>query len=147
MHARLLMTLRSNAGVSLVEVMVSLMLLSVAIAGLAVGFPVSRVAVQNSSQISAAIGLARQTLEDMRNRQYTSTVDDITAANFPPSAYGTIPNFPKLRRDVNILNGTPVSTCVPPPGTPCMKTVTVTVFYRDEKGTERAIPLTSIFVR
>jgi hypothetical protein len=40
-----------------------------------------------------------------------------------------------------------VATCTPPPGTPCMKTVTVTVFYRDDKGQERGIPLTSIFVR
>jgi len=141
------MTLRSSAGVSLVEVMVSLMLLSVAIAGLAVGFPISRTAVQTSSQISAAIGLARQTLEDMRNREYSTTVDQITAGNFPNQGYGAIPNFPKLRRTVNIQDGVPVATCVPPPGTPCMKTVTVTVFFRDEKGVERSIPLTSIFVR
>jgi prepilin-type N-terminal cleavage/methylation domain-containing protein len=147
MHAHLPVTLRSNAGVSLIEVMISLLLLSVAIAGLAVGFPVSRTAVQTSSQVSVAISLARQTLEDMRNREYTSAVDQITTANFPNQGYGTIVNFPKHRRSVDIQNGVPVAVCVPPPGTPCMKTVTVTVFYRDDKGLERGIPLTSIFIR
>ncbi len=147
MHAQLPVTLRSNAGVSLIEVMVSLLLLSVAIAGLAVGFPISRTAVTTSSQISAAISLARQTLEDMRNREYSSTIDQITTANFPNQGYGGIPNFPRHRRSISIQDGVPVAICVPPPGSPCMKTVTVTVFYRDDKGLERGIPLTSIFVR
>ena len=80
MHTELHVSLRRDqSGVSLIEVMISMLLLSVALLGIAVAFPQSRVAVQGSSQITTATNLARQTLEHMRNRRYSSTVDQITA--------------------------------------------------------------------
>jgi Tfp pilus assembly protein PilV len=147
MHSELPVTAQSEAGVSLIEVMVSLLLLSVALLGLAVGFPQSRTAVVTGSQVSTAVNLARQTLEAMRNRPYTSTVDEITGANFPNQGYGGIPSFPGYRRTVTISDGVPQPACTPPPGTPCTKTVAVTVFYRDETGQERSVTLRTIFVR
>lgn len=137
----------AQSGLSLIEVMVSMMLLSVALMGLAVAFPTSRIAVQSGSQISAAVNLARQTLEAMRNRDYTSTADEIIPGNFPNQGYGSITNFSTLRRTVLIQDGVPQAACTPPPGTPCTKTVTVTVFYRDERGTERSVAVSTIFVR
>jgi type II secretory pathway pseudopilin PulG len=147
MHTNVYLSLRRNeAGASLIEVMVSMLLLSVALLGLAVAFPQSRVAVQGGSQITTATNLARQALEDMRNRVYSSTVDQITSTNFGSLGYGGYPEFPTFRRTVDILDGAPESACTPP-GTPCTKTVTVSVFFRDERGQEQAVTLRTIFVR
>jgi Tfp pilus assembly protein PilV len=134
-------------GISLIEIVVALLLLTVALMGLAIAFPQGRHAVHTGSQIGTAANLARQTLEAMRNRQYTTTVDEITAANFPNEAYGAIPNFPTFRRVVTIQDGAPEAACTPPPPTPCTKLVTVSVFYRDETGQERDVALRNIFVR
>jgi type II secretory pathway pseudopilin PulG len=148
MHANMLLSLRrSEAGASLIEVMVSMLLLSVALLGIAVAFPQSRIAVQGGSQLTTATNLARQVLEDMRNRRYTTTIDEITSTNFGSVGYGGIPNFPSFRRAVNINDGAPEATCTPPPGTPCTKTVTVSIFFRDERGQEQSVDLRTIFVR
>jgi Tfp pilus assembly protein PilV len=143
------MTRPGEAGLSLVEVTVSLLLLGVALLGIGLGFPRSRTAVATGNEVGTAVSLARQTLEAMRNRLYTSATDEITAGNFPNQGYGTIVSFPTFRRTVTIQNGVPESVCVPPspPNTPCTKTVTVTVFYTDHSGQERSVALTTIFVR
>ena len=141
-------SLRKNeAGASLIEVMVSMLLLSVALLGLATAFPKSRVAVQGGSQITVATNLARRALEEMRNVRYTATVDDITPTNFGAQAYGAIPDFPTFRRVVDIQNNTPEANCLPAPPMPCTKTVTVSIFYRDERGQEQSVALRTIFVR
>jgi prepilin-type N-terminal cleavage/methylation domain-containing protein len=141
------MTHRAQSGLSLIEVLVAMMLLSVSLMGMAVAFPHSRKAVTEGQNLSAAINVARQTLEAMRNVRYTSTVDEITLGNFPNKPYGTIPNFPRLRRETQISDGQPEAACAPPPPTACTKRVTVTVFYRDDQGAERPVRLTMIYVR
>jgi len=140
-------TRRSETGLSLVEVIVSLMLLSVALMGIAQVFPKSRQAVQAGSNVSQAVALARQTLEEMRNRRYTTTVDELIPANYGPQGYGSIASFPSLRRTVNITDNQPEGTCTPPPPTACTKRVTVQVFYRDNTGVEQAVSLTTVFIR
>jgi Tfp pilus assembly protein PilV len=141
-------SLRKNeAGASLIEVMVSMLLLSVALLGLAVAFPQSRIAVQGGSQLTTATNLARRALEEMRNVRYTATQDDITSTNFGAQGYGTIPDFPTFRRVVNIQNNTPEANCLPAPPTPCTKTVIVSIFFRDERGQEQSVDLRTIFVR
>jgi type II secretory pathway pseudopilin PulG len=148
MHTAVPVSLRRDeAGASLIEVMVSMLLLSVALLGLAVAFPQSRVAVQGGSQITVATNLARRALEEMRNVRYTATVDEITTTNFGPQGYGTIPDFPTFRRVVDIQNNTPEANCLPAPPTPCTKTVIVSVFFRDERGQEQRVDLRTIFVR
>ncbi|HSE95099.1 MAG TPA: prepilin-type N-terminal cleavage/methylation domain-containing protein [Methylomirabilota bacterium] len=138
---------RDEAGASLIEVMVSMLLLSVALLGLAVAFPQSRVAVQGGSQITVATNLGRRVLEEMRNVRYTATVDEITNGTFGPLAYGQIPDFPTFRRTVDIVDNQPEANCIPAPPTPCTKTVTVRVFFRDERGQEQSVDLRTIFVR
>jgi type II secretory pathway pseudopilin PulG len=141
-------SLRKNeAGASLIEVMVSMLLLSVALLGLAVAFPQSRIAVQGGSQLTTATNLGRRVLEEMRNVRYTATIDDITGTNFPAQGYGGIADFPTFRRTVDIQNNTPEATCLPAPPTPCTKTVIVSVFFRDERGQEQSVDLRTIFVR
>jgi Tfp pilus assembly protein PilV len=149
MHTAVPVSLRRDeAGASLIEVMVSMLLLSVALLGLAVAFPQSRVAVQGGSQITVATNLGRRVLEEMRNVRYTATVDQITnGAPFNNLAYGQIPNFHTFRRTVNIADNQPVANCIPAPPTPCTKTVTVSIFFRDERGQEQSVDLRTIFVR
>ncbi len=138
-------------GLTLIEVVVAMLLLSIALMGLAVGFPSSRGAVYMGDQLSTAVSLARQTLEQMRNSGYTTAVDNITNANFPDQ--DPIPGLPPgsiFRRTVQILPGVPEAVCVPPsvaPNTACSKTVIVTVFYRDNAAQEQQVALTTIFVR
>lgn len=128
----------SESGLSLIELMVAMLLLAVALLGLAAAFAPSRIAIEEGNQITTGVGLARQTLENMRNRVYDSTTDELTSANYPAEAYGSIPNFPGYRRSVLIEDGVPQTNT---------KRVTVTVNYRDNKGVEQAVRLVTIFVR
>jgi prepilin-type N-terminal cleavage/methylation domain-containing protein len=138
---------RPDAGVSLIEVMVAMTLLAVAILGLALAYPPSRFAVETGSQVTVAANLGRQTLEAMRNRAYTETVDEITTGDFPDEGYGDIPGFPGYRRSVLIEDGVPEAVCTPSPPTPCTKRVTVSVSYRDDVGQEQVVRVGTIFVR
>ena len=135
------MTMRRDAGISLVELMVAMLLLGVALMGLAAAFVPGRVAIQSGDQSTTATFLARRTLEDMRNRAYDTGTDEITVANFPVStAYGTgdLAGYPNFRRTISITNDTPMA------GT---KTVTVTVIYKTDSGTERPVTLSMIFAQ
>jgi Tfp pilus assembly protein PilV len=133
------MTMRRDGGISLVELMVALMLLGVGLMGPAAAFVPGRVAIQSGDQSTTATYLARQVLEDMRNRAYDTGTDEIIAANFPASTgYGGITGYPSFRRTITIVNDTPMT------GT---KTVTVVVFYKTETGTERPVTLSMIFAQ
>ncbi|HWC04071.1 MAG TPA: prepilin-type N-terminal cleavage/methylation domain-containing protein [Methylomirabilota bacterium] len=132
------MTMRRDSGLSLVELMVALLLLGVALMGLAAAFAPGRMAIQSGDQATTATFLARRVLEDMRNRAYDQDTDDITAANFPALGYGGIANYPNYRRTVTIANDSPE------PGT---KTVTVAVIYRNSSGTEQPVTLSMIFTQ
>lgn len=138
MQPDVLLRPRSESGTSLIEVMVALVLLTVALLGLAAAFAPSRIAIEGGNQVTTAVALARQTLEAMRNRPYDSDQDEITTAIFPAEGYGSIPNLASFRRSVLIENDVPETN---------MKRVTVTVNYRDNTGQEEAVRLTTMFVR
>jgi Tfp pilus assembly protein PilV len=132
------MTMRRDAGISLVELMVAMLLLGVALMGLAAAFVPGRMAVQSGDQSTTATFLARRTLEDMRNRAYDTGTDEITTANFPVSTgygAGDLADYPNFRRTISIADGTPMA------GT---KTVTVTVIYKTDTATERPVTLSMI---
>lgn len=130
---------RSQSGLTLVEVMVAMVLLAVALLGLAAAFAPGRMAIQSGDQSTTAVFLARQVLEDMRNRAYDTDTDELVAANFPAAtAYGAITNYPGFRRTISIVDDSPAT------GT---KTATVTVFFRGNDGVERSTALTMIYVR
>jgi prepilin-type N-terminal cleavage/methylation domain-containing protein len=134
------MTIKRQAGLSLIELMVALMLLGIALMGLAAAFAPGRMAIQGGDQATTATFLARRVLEDMRNRAYDKDTDDlVNGAAFPATTgYGGIPNYPNYRRTITIVDSAPEA------GT---KTVTVAVFYRDNSGTERPVTLTMIFTQ
>jgi hypothetical protein len=107
--------------------------------GLAAAFAPGRMAIQSGDQATTATFLARQVLEDMRNRAYDLDVDDINATNFEPSTYyGSLPGYPDYRRTITITDGAPEA------GT---KTVVVTVFYRNSSGVEQPVTLSMIFTQ
>jgi hypothetical protein len=97
-------------------------------------------AIQQGDQATTATFLARQVLEDMRNRAYDADSDElVNGATFPAATgYGGIPNYPNYRRTIAFVDG------APEPGT---KTVTVAVFYRNSSGTEQPVTLTMIFTQ
>jgi prepilin-type N-terminal cleavage/methylation domain-containing protein len=131
---------RRQAGVSLVELMVALLLLGVALMGLAAAFAPGRMAIQGGDQASTATFLARRVLEDMRNRAYDLDSDElVNGTAFPATTgYGSISGYPAFRRTITITNDSPeVNT----------KTVSVAVIYRNSSGVEQAVTLTMIFTR
>jgi prepilin-type N-terminal cleavage/methylation domain-containing protein len=135
---------RQQAGVSLVELMVALLLLGVALLGLAAAFAPGRMAIQGGDQSTTATFLARKALEDMRNRAYDLDSDElVNGTDFPATtAYGSVTYgsvaYPNFRRTITFADDSPeVGT----------KTVTVAVFYRDSGGVERPVTLTMIFTR
>ena len=134
------MTIRRQSGLSLVELMVALLLLGVALMGLAAAFAPGRMAIQQGDQATTATFLARQVLEDMRNRAYDLDGDElVNGATFPATTgYGGIANYPNYRRTITFANNSPE------PGT---KTVTVAVIYRNSSGTEQSVTLTMIFTQ
>jgi prepilin-type N-terminal cleavage/methylation domain-containing protein len=134
------MKLRRQSGVSLVELMVALLLLGVALMGMAAAFAPGRMAIQGGDQATTATFLARRVLEDMRNRAYDLDTDElVNGATFPATTgYGGISGYPAFRRTITIVNDSPeVDT----------KTVTVAVFYKNSSGTEQPVTLTMIFTR
>ncbi len=135
------MTMRRDAGVTLIELMVALLLLGVALMGLAAAFVPGRMAIQSGDQATTATFLARRVLEDMRNRAYDTGTDEITAANFEPSTgygAGDLAGYPNFRRTITIFNDSPMA------GT---KTVTVVIYYKTDSGTERPVTLSMIFAQ
>ena len=134
------MTIRRQSGLSLVELMVALLLLGVALMGLAAAFAPGRMAIQQGDQATTATFLARQVLEDMRNRAYDLDSDElVNGATFPATTgYGGITNYPNYRRTITFVNNSPE------PGT---KTVTVAVIYRNSSGMEQSVTLTTIFTQ
>jgi prepilin-type N-terminal cleavage/methylation domain-containing protein len=134
------MTMRRDAGLSMVELMVALMLLGIALMGLAAAFGPGRMAVQQGDQATTATFLARQVMEDMRNRAYDLDSDElVNGATFPAaSAYGSLSGFPSYRRTITFANDTPEA------GT---KTATVVIFYRNSSGVEQSVTLSTIFTQ
>jgi len=131
---------RQQAGVSLVELMVALLLLGVALMGLAAAFAPGRMAIQAGDQATTATFLARRVLEDMRNRAYDLDTDELVNGTTFPSAttYGGITNYPNYRRTIAITDDAPeVGT----------KTVVVSVFFKNSSGAEQSVALTMIFTR
>lgn len=136
------MSMRRDAGMSLVELMVALMLLGVALMGLSAAFAPGRMAIQQGDQATTATFLARRVLEDMRNRAYDQDTDElVNGATFPASTgYGTgdLTDYPNYRRTIAITNNAPEA------GT---KTVTVAIFYKNSSGVEQSVTLSMIFTQ
>jgi Tfp pilus assembly protein PilV len=134
------MIFRRQMGVSLVELMVALLLLGVALMGLAAAFAPGRMAIQGGDSATTATYLARRVLEDMRNRAYDLDSDElVNGGTFPATTgYGSISGYPAFRRTITVTDNSPETNT---------KTVSVAVFYKNSSGVEQAVTLTMIFTR
>jgi len=105
--------MRSESGVSLMEVLVTMALLTIALLGMAVAFPIARAAVTQARLSTTAVTLAEQRLEQAKRTPYASlsTLAGVDTTTYPP--YGV---------------STQVSPDAPSAG---MTTVTVTVTAPD----------------
>ena len=132
--------MRRQSGLSLVELMVALILLSVALMGLAAAFAPGRMAIQMGDQITTATFLARQMIEDMRDKAYDQDGDElVNGADYPATtSYGGIANYPTYRRTITFVNDSPQT------GT---KTATVVIFYKNSSGVEQSVTLSMIFTK
>jgi len=108
----------SAAGLTLLEVLFALALLSVGLLAVALAFPAGVAGVEQGKQQTTAIFLADQRLEQIKATDFSN----ITAANFPAEGINTIANHPRFRRTVTITNS--------PGGVANTVRVDVSVFYR-----------------
>lgn len=108
----------SPPGLTLLEVLFAISLLTVGLLAVAVAFPVGVSGVEQGRQQTTALFLAEQRLEQAKATDFTA----ITAANFPAEALGTIAGFPRYRRAVTITNS--------PGGVANTLRIDVSVFYR-----------------
>lgn len=124
---------RSEAGFTLVEVLVAIAILSIAFlglgsamavqGGLASGATSGHAAVARSYAASTATMLAQQRMEQIKRLTYTLTTDQIgtpTPTGFEDEDFGTIAGYTNFRREVRVQNY-PAEN---------MKTITVTVAFR-----------------
>lgn len=127
---------RNEQGLTLIEVVVAMLILAVALLGLAAAFPLARLAVHEGGQLSTAAALASDVVEQMKQRRF----DDITTGNFPNQNYNAIGGFPSYRRTVAIVDTTV-------DGVLAYKQVTVTVYYKGQGGVEQNVPVMTVITR
>ncbi len=150
----MLAAVHREAGFTLVEVLVAVGLLTVGIlgiglalstsSGIASGDSAGLAAVSRSNSYSTATELAQDRLEQMKNATYNTATDQITAANFPNEAYGSIAGYSGFRRTVSIVPD------VPDPNSKT-KTLTVQVFFTPQYGTrigsEESVQVVTLIAR
>jgi prepilin-type N-terminal cleavage/methylation domain-containing protein len=85
------MPTRSEAGVTLIEILVTMALLSIALLGMAVAFPVGRAVVLQARMSTTAVALGEQRLEQARRTPYASlsTLVGTDTATHPPYSVTT----------------------------------------------------------
>ena len=108
----------SADGLTLLEVLFALALLSVGLLAVAVAFPAAVSGVEQGKQQTTAIFLVEQRIEQIKAADFSN----ITSTNFPAEAFGTIANHPRFRRTVTITSS--------PGGVANTVRVDVSVFYR-----------------
>jgi Tfp pilus assembly protein PilV len=80
------MRLPSESGVTLMEVLVTMVLMTIALLGLAVAYPVGRAAVLQARVSTTAVALAEQRVEEARRTAYAAlgTLAGTDTATHPP---------------------------------------------------------------
>jgi prepilin-type N-terminal cleavage/methylation domain-containing protein len=156
-------------GLTLVEILIALVVISVGLVGIAIVVPVSSEAIQHGGQLSRATFLAEQTLEQARTATWTSTpaVDclGVSAGATPPMPTGVgchgstvsrFPDEPAVGGDLAYRRTLRVADCS---AVPCggvtdaaLRLVTVVVTYRTpgvagEPTTDKAVTLEWLVTR
>ena len=131
----------SNAGMTLVEILVAMTIFAVGVLSLTRVMFQAMHSNMRSKHVVVATNLANQRMEQILS---STRYDNITAAAFPTENYGTIeggkPDYSPFRRAVAIADS------VDALGTSVMKEVTVRVEWRDN-GTARNTQIRSSISR
>jgi prepilin-type N-terminal cleavage/methylation domain-containing protein len=130
----------NQRGMTLVEVLVAVAVITVGLTAVATGMQLATGGVAAGQQETTAVFLAEQRLEDIKAFALSTAAGqgftNITSANFPAEAYGAIANCTGYRRTVTITD--PSAT---------VKRVTVDVFYLPvavaSTNTERQVSLST----
>lgn len=121
----------NNSGFSLVEVMVTMVILSIGFLGLAAMTISTITSLTFSKEMTTATLLSQDKIEEIKNTDYA----DVTSANYPEEGYHTIPDHPEFRRVVAIATGALANT----------KNVTVTTSWQDkESGSSHTVSIQTI---
>lgn len=145
MEARPVSTLRNQSGITLVEILISVAILTVALVALMQGILLGTQGSAVGQQQPTAVFLAEQRIEQIKawslngsGAQGFNTLPSGSpiasgSAPFAPEAYSSIANYSGYRRQVSIANGPTASTRV----------LRVDVFYRPaaaQKAAAQTVP-------
>lgn len=130
-----------EAGFTLVEILIACAIIGLGLVAVSAGFGMGVEGVEAGRQQSTAVFLAEQRMEQVRAAAMAAAnLANVTAANFPAEAYGSIAGAARYRRTVTIV----------PNAVPAGARVDVIVFYQPVTGwgvlvTERQLQL-SVFL-
>ncbi len=124
--ARLTRWLSGGAGLTLVEIVIALGILTIGLTALLSALQFAFSGIHASGQASTAVFLAVQRLEEIKafalSSELAKGLANVTSATFPAEPYATIVGYGSYRRHVTIID---------PPAVPAnAKGIQVTVFYR-----------------
>ena len=124
----------SCTGFTLFEVMIAIVVLSIAVLGFSAMTLGTIRGLAFSDKLTTATTLAQKQMEELNNAPYVNVIAD----NYAPEDFGAIAGYEKFRRSVTIADATPeVNT----------KTATVNVWWRDDVGTTRNINLSTLLLQ
>jgi len=149
--------LQDNAGMTVVEVMIALGVITVGLVALIAAMPLSTSRIEDSNLKTTATFLAQQRLEQIRNAQWTIAADTLggpgsngtaAVAQWPDEGYDTIvipmgesnASYLRFRRQVRINDCSVIACSGIPTGTAginALREITVTVFFLSGVGTGR----------
>lgn len=114
------MTHENERGVTLVELLVAIMLLAIALAGLASSYPLAMQAVTGGGYQTAATLLAQQCIELAKSMPYDRLPIDLV-----PNCPSSLPDYAAYTRTVTVSAANPTATST---------TVDVLVTYQGTQG-------------
>ena len=124
----------SSTGFTLVEVLISIVVLSIAVLGFSAMTLGTIRGLSFSDKLTTATTLAQRQMEVLNNAPY----DQVVADNYPIEDYGSIAGYPKFSRSVTVADATPENNT---------KTVTVNVRWLDDAGTTRNVNLSTLLLQ
>jgi Tfp pilus assembly protein PilV len=122
---------KNTEGITLIEILITTVLLSVAFLGLGAMTVGSMRGLAFSDHMTTGITLAKERIERIEHANY----DTVIKANYPLEPYGSIAGYTAFQRGVDIVDDTPEAN---------MKTVTVTVSWRETAGGTKDVVVSTI---
>lgn len=114
--------LRNDSGMTLIELLVAMLVLTIALTGLATAFPVTRLAVNEGGQYTVAANLAQDAIEKIK--RYGFTALDALGSGDISSSIPVPSGFSGYTRSVGVENLETLGGIV------TMKRITVTVTFK-----------------